>query len=137
MRQVIKFFLRFYPAEHRAVFASEMLCTFDQRVIDSRKRGLGAFVGFAISECMGLFRGLLLEWIAKWTAQGQYLASSHLLQEEDEPPRTIVDAQARLRQVMGCMEHAIAHHDFPAARRYCDLERATRMQLQQLMSSPG
>jgi hypothetical protein len=56
--------LRLYPADYRAMFASEMARAFDEvvkeRLVEERR-------GLAVTECIGVIFGAGAEWIAKWT----------------------------------------------------------------------
>jgi hypothetical protein len=111
-----------------------MLEDFNQAAADCRKRGSVAFACFVIRELTGLLRGLLTEWMAKWTANSSYLAACTELQERSDLPLEVVAVQERLQFILRRMEFAIAHHDFPKARLYCDEERITRAHLERLLS---
>ena len=134
MRQVCLAILRLYPAEHRSIFAQEMMETFEQAALDWRKRGLAAFLYFAVWELTGLVSGLYTEWIAKCTAPAGYLASQTRVWPASNVPAEVAHAQKRVQHLIGCMEFAIAHHDFPKARLYSDQERVAREQLHRLLS---
>ncbi len=125
--------LRLYPAEYRAVFAPEMLATFDQAAMDSRKRGVLHFVSFATREFAGLLKGLFAEQMAKWAAQEAYITSRSSSTDSTQLPAEIVEVQSRLAHLLRGMEFAIAHHDFPKARFYSNEERVTRAMLERLM----
>lgn len=62
-----------YPAEHQALFASEMLHTFREVALEQRARGSMRYWYFGARELMGLLGGLLMEWIAKREAGPGYL----------------------------------------------------------------
>ena len=124
MRRLYQFLLKFYPAEYQAVFAAEMLATFDQA---AAQRGRAALVRFSVREVFGLLTGLLTEWAAKRTHGRQYLVS------RSELPDKIVDMHQHIQQLIRSMEFAIAHHDFPNARRYSDEERIARVRLNELI----
>lgn len=130
MRQAYLTLLRFYPADHREIFAPEMLDTFDQAAADVRKRGFAASVWFTTRELLGLLRGLVKERIAKWTGRDR-----DLIHEPHDLPADATEAQARLRGLITRMEFAIANHDFPRARFYSDKERIMREQLRRLTST--
>ncbi len=61
MKRAYRILLRLYPRDYRAMFAREMLRSFE--VAASERRA----AGFVTVELMGLVRGALLEWIAKLT----------------------------------------------------------------------
>jgi hypothetical protein len=126
--------LQLYPAEHRALFASEMLEAFEHAAMDWRKRGSGACVYFAARELLGLLSGLFKERFAKWKGGNCYVSSRCLSRKEPNLPTEVVEIERRLQRLIGCMEFAIAHHDFPKARRYCDEERVVREQLHRVLN---
>jgi hypothetical protein len=126
MRRLYQFILKFYPAEYRAAFAAEVLATFDQAIADSRQRG--RVLRFATWELLGLLTGLLTEWAAKRARGPRYLAAP------DSPlPEEIIDIHEHIQELIRNMEFAIAHHDFPNARRYSDEERIARARLNELI----
>ena len=132
MRDAYQAILQLYPAEYRAIFAPEMLQTFQEAAIERRGRGRAAFLRFAVRELTGLLGGLSREWRAKWTAQDGYMSSHSPFGLGAELPTDMFEIQRRLRRVIGCMEFAIANHDFPKARLYCEEERVTREHLERL-----
>ena len=134
MGPVYRAILRLYPANYRAVFAQEMMETFEQAALDSLKRGFATTVCFATRELMGLLRHLFGEWVAKWAAGDRYMNARCVAERETNLPTEVMEMQRGLRRVIGRMEFAIAHHDFPAARRYSDEERTMREQLRRLVS---
>jgi hypothetical protein len=133
MRQAYRAILRLYPAEHRSMFAPEMMETFDEAAADWRKRGSAAYICFSACELTGLLSGLITEWISKWTARDSYITSRCLSKQESNQPTEIVEIEKRLQRLIGCMEFAIANHDFPKARLYSDEERIVRAQLHRVM----
>jgi hypothetical protein len=126
MRRLYQFILQFYPAEYRAAFAAEMLATFDGAAAGFRHRG--RWLRFAARELLGLVAGLPAEWTAKRTHGQQYLAP-----HQSTLPDEIVDIQKQIQELIRGMEFAIAHHDFPNARRYSDEERIARSRLNGLI----
>ena len=133
MQLIYRAILRLYPAEYRAVFASEMVATFDQAAADSGKRGILHFVLFATCEFAGLLKGLFTERMARRAAQDGYITTGCLSTEDTQLPAEIVEVQNRLARLLRGMEFAIAHHDFPKARFYSNEERVTRAMLERLM----
>jgi len=59
--------LRLYPPDHRAVFASEMLATFDESAAAQRCQGRAIFARFILAELAGLVKGAGGEWLVKWS----------------------------------------------------------------------
>lgn len=127
--------LRLYPSEYRAAFAGEMLDTFDQASRSVRARGPLAFARFLASESAGLIKGLFSEWIAKSASRYAYMMAcpQPLPPDFTAPTHEIAEVQVRLQRVIRCMEYAIAHHDFPKARFYSNVERFTRAKLDYLV----
>ncbi len=124
MRRLYQFILKFYPAEYRAAFAAEMLATFERAAAQHARAG---YVRFSVREVRGLLAGLLTEWAAKRTHGRRYLVS------QSELPDEIVEMHQHIQQLIRSMEYAIAHHDFPNARRYSDEERIARSRLNGLI----
>ncbi len=125
MRRLYQFLLKFYPAEYQAAFAREMLATFYQAAAQHRR---AAFARFSVREVFGLLTGLLTERAAKRTHGRQYLFT-----QRAGLPDEIVEVHQRIQQLIRSMEFAIAHHDFPNARRYSDEERIARARLNELI----
>ncbi len=134
MRQTYGALLRLYPAEYRAIFAQEMLEDFNQAAADCGKRGSTAFVSFVLRELTALLRGLLAEWMEKWTTNTGYLTNCSAPTERSDLPLELVGMEERLQLILRRMEFAIAHHDFPKARLYSDQERIAREHLEWLLS---
>jgi hypothetical protein len=135
MRKAYAALLGLYPAEHQALFASEMLGTFDQAALQRRGRGVAPFLYFAACELAGLLRGLLTERVAKWTAGEAYLISCAPSEDGSSLPTDVADVERRVQRIVRCMEFAIAHHDFAGARRYSREERTAREHLGHLLSA--
>ena len=126
-RRLYRALLLLYPAEHRAVFASEMLLTFD-RAATHRGRSLR----FALAELRGLAAGLFSEWLARWTNPAGYI--SHRCDPVPaEIPLEVSELQKHLRLLISRLEFAIAHHDFPGARYYAYREQIARERLSRLL----
>jgi hypothetical protein len=59
--------LRLYPADHRALFAAEMLATFNEAAEENQAHGRAAFIRFIVAELIGLVTGVSAEWVARFT----------------------------------------------------------------------
>lgn len=68
MRRAYRVLLRLYPYDHRALFAAEMLTTFEESADERRGRGCAVFICFSLAELIGLVTGAGAEWIAKLTS---------------------------------------------------------------------
>lgn len=133
MRRMYRFILALYPAEYRANFAPEMRYVFDEAAEQIRLQGRVAMSRFAAREIVGLFAGLMREWVAKSGAPGSYIAARHTPPVDPNVPAEIHETRQHVQQLIRRMEFAIAHHDFPNARRYSYEERAVREHLDRLM----
>jgi hypothetical protein len=107
MKRAGTILLRFYPAEHRALFEQEMLTLIEDASAEQRARGRLAFFWFSVRELAGLACGGGLEWIAKCGRSDRYL---------DAAPAGMDRAEFLIRR----MEYAIAHHQFAEARYYAE-----------------
>lgn len=47
-----------------------------------------------------------------------------------------IEAQRRVQMLVSRIEFAIAHHDFPKARLYCEEERVARLCMERLLEEP-
>lgn len=137
MREIYRNTLRLYPSQHRAIFALDMMATFDQAAADYRKRGVAPAIWFAAKEEVSLLQGIVTEWFAKLVSGDQYLAAECLSPHTSNTSLGVVELQLRIQQLIRGMEYAIAHHDFPKARHYSYEERATRAQLERLLDGPS
>jgi hypothetical protein len=152
-RRTYQALLRLYPNDYRALFASEMLNTFDQVAGERRRQCRPAFIRFVLGEIIGLLIGAGAEWIAKLTTdssvRGRCLPDLRMMRPPAVPrelwfarvclntghgsvPDEVMEAQERIAMLINRTVHAIAHHDFPGARRYSHEERQARDELRQL-----
>jgi len=134
MRKAYRAILWLYPANYREIFGAEMMETFQRAAVDSRSAGSSTFRRFAVREFGGLLRGLCREWIARWAAHDSYMTARCELSTDSNLPTDLAVLQNRLRHVLDCMEFAIAHHDFPRARRCSDEERVMSADLDRAMA---
>jgi hypothetical protein len=128
MKRAYKTLLWLYPADYRALFAAEMLHTFEKAAEECRARRPGRFVKFVFAELVGLVTGAAAEWIAKLTTDAS--VRGRCLSRQDK----VADTEKRIAITIEQMVHAIANHDFPKARFYSDREREKREQLLRLRS---
>ena len=124
--------LRLYPRDYRATFAGEMLAAFRTGSEERRGQGSGAYFCFALMELAGLALGAAAEWIAKSTTdsaiRGRCLPD-RLKMRPPGVPWEVHYGEARVEFLVERTICAIAHHDFPGARRYSDEERQARESL--------
>lgn len=128
LRSVYQKLCRFYPAEHRRVFETEMLHTFESAAAESRLRGPRAFTRFVVAELAGLLLGAVTEWSLRLTRRSptRQLRSAGA---ERIAANELADTEKEIAAIIDRMIHAIANHDFPAARAYSCQERAAREKL--------
>jgi len=137
MRWVYRSLLRLYPEKYRQLFAEEMQATFEQAASDSGRKGRRAYAWFAVFELIGLARGALGEWTATLSAVETYLAGCSSEMDIAGAGSDVRDLQRRVQILIGRMEWAIANHDFPRARLYCEQERVAREELKRILRDPG
>jgi len=65
LKRAYDILLRLYPADYRALFASEMSTTIEEAAEERRERGWAAFTRFVLAELAGLVIGAAAEWSAK------------------------------------------------------------------------
>jgi hypothetical protein len=145
--------LRLYPNDYRALFADEMLNTFNQAAAERRQQPRLAFIRFLVGEFIDLASGAGAEWIAKLTTdssiRGRCLPDLRMMRPPGVPqelwfagtclnvseaalPQEVIETQDRIAMLINRMVHAIANHDFPGARRYSYEERQARVELRRL-----
>jgi hypothetical protein len=133
MWRTYEWILRFYPAQFRANFAAEMLQVFDEAIERVRGQGALSLMRFTGREIVGVLAGLVREWIARSWAPDLYVVARSTRSSEPDLPPEILETRRHVQQLIRRMEFAIAHHDFPNARRYSYEERVAREHLNWLM----
>lgn len=145
--------LRLYPNDYRALFAMEMLNTFEQAAEERRRQSGPAFFRFILGEFIDLLIGAAAEWIAKVTTNSSvrnrclpdlrmmrppgvsrklWFAGACMNAGQAPLPDEVMEVQERIAMLINRMVHAIANHDFPGARRYSHEERRARDELRRL-----
>ena len=132
--QIFTLLLRFYPPEHQAIFAPEMLFLLRETACEKRQLGRSAHIHFVLKESFGLLTGAATEWFAKLTNRDYIKDQSAAAQTQPEPllPAEIIKAQKLVQSTLVCMERAIATHQFEKARFYSYAEQKARKQLRLL-----
>lgn len=150
MKSVYETLLRLYPADYRSRFAAEMSSTFEEAASDCRKRGMLRSVHFALVELLGLPISAAAEWMAKLSTdrsirgrclpdlrmmrppgvpQKLWFANTGTIDSQHNAPSEAIGLENEIAIVIDRMVHAIANHDFSAARSYSGREREMRAQL--------
>lgn len=97
MKRVYAAFLRLYPREYRDLFGPEVLDVFAQAAAEQRARGFRAWIWFLIVELSAALGSAGHHWIDRCFARRSAELAGTPLQK---------------------MTHAIARHDFIAARAW-------------------
>ncbi len=157
-RRIYSALLRLYPRDYAAAFADEMTAAFERACAEHQREGRAALVRFAVSEMAGLLVGAATEWMAKLTTdssvRGRCLPDLRKMRPAGVPrelwfgiaaagvepsllPREVAQAQERVSLLVDRIVHAIANHDFPAARSYSYEEYRERDNLRALRKKYG
>jgi hypothetical protein len=127
IRQICRALLQLYPAEHRELFAAEMLRVLEEAAEEQRGRGWVAFPRFTRAELSGLLRGAAVEWIGKFT--------SRRLHAPVQPADEVTAAERQIGSIVSRMDYAIANHQFAKVRSLAEAERQAREKLGLLRES--
>lgn len=149
-RRAYQTLLRLYPSDYAGLFGGEMLNAFEQATADRRPQSALAFIRFLVAEFTGLSFGAAAEWIDKLTTdrsvRGRHLPDLRMMRPPGVArelwfagrcrdgadvllPTEILEAHAQISMLIDRTVHAIAHHDFPGARRYSQEEQQFRDEL--------
>jgi hypothetical protein len=142
--------LRLYPSDYASLLGGEMLDAFEQAAEERRRQSRLAFIRFLVAEFSGLSFGAAEEWFDKLTTdpsvRGRHLPDLRMMRPPgvarelwfagpslDRPdallPAEILEVHAQISARIDRTVYAIAHHDFPGARRYSQEERHFRDEL--------
>lgn len=127
-----------------------MLHAFEQAAEERRRQSALAFIRFLAAEFSGLSFGAGAEWIDKLTTdrsvRGRHLPDLRMMRPPGVPrevwfagpcpdrpnvllPTEILEVNAQVSARIDRTVYAIAHHDFPGARRYSQEEQQFREEL--------
>jgi hypothetical protein len=147
MKRLYRSLLLLYPKEYRAIFAAEMQASFERGFAE--QRGL-ALARFTIAEIAGLLKGAAAERFAKMTSSAymnrlclsERMRPANVTREEWWPagaavPEDLIEAQNRVELNLNQMVHALATHDFAAARDYSNEDLRAREDLRILRRRYG
>ena len=126
--------LNLYPPEFVRSFGPEIISVFRAASADLQNRRAFRRLWFAARELLGLLTGLWSEHVSKWAAPEAYLNSCAESASYADLPVEIAELRRHVDHLVRCIESAIAHHDFPKARKYSMEERVARQQLETLLS---
>jgi hypothetical protein len=137
MKRVYGVFLCLYPREYRELFGAEVLNVFAQAAEEHRARGFGVWVWFMVSELSGAVVSAGSHWIDRFSARRQAVAHEPAGARPSGLFSAVDEAQNRVDLNLRRMEHAIAHHDFVAARTYSIEDLRAREDLRRLRDRYG
>ena len=137
MTRAYGFLMRLYPGKHRAVFEKEMTAVFEEAAEEHRRRGWFHFIRFLAAEMAGAVTGSCAQWVSAMRRDEQSQRAELAEAGDAGLPLEIVQAQRRLQANLRRMEYAIAHHQFPRARFFSEVDRREREQIRQLREKHG
>lgn len=137
MKRVYEIFLRLYPREYRDLFGPEVLNVFAQAAEEHRARGWSVWVWFMASELSGAVISAGRHWVDRFSPRRQSVTPEVAAASRTGLFRAVEEAQNRVNLNLKRMEHAIANHDFLAARAYSIEDLKARQDLRQLRDRYG
>jgi hypothetical protein len=106
---------------------------FEQAAEERHLQSGPVFVRFLLGEFIDLLIGAGAEWIAKLTTNSSVRsAATSLNAGRTSLPDEVMEARDRRSMLVDLLVHAIANHDFPAARRFSIEESHAREELRRL-----
>jgi len=134
MKRVYGAFLRLYPREYRDLFGPEVLSVFAEAAREHRARGWGVWAWFLLTELSGAAVSAAGHWIDRFSARHhQEVAGT----SRNGLFSAVREAQNRVDFNLKKMTHAIANHDFAAARAYSIEDLKAREELRRLRDRYG
>ena len=137
MKRVYGAFLRLYPREYRDLFGPEVLGVFAQAAEEQRGRGWSVWAWFVVSELSGAAISAAGHWMDRFSTRHRAADPEVAGTRRGGLFGVVHEAQNRVDVNLRRMEHAIAHHDFVAARAYSIEDLKAREQLRQLRDRYG
>jgi hypothetical protein len=137
MKRVYGVFLRLYPREYRDLFGPEVLSVFAQAAEEHRERGWSVWAWFMVSELSGAVMSAGGHWIDRFSARRCAAGPEAAGARRSGLFSVLDEAQNRVDLNLRRMEHAIAHHDFAAARAYSIEDLKAREDLRKLRDRYG
>lgn len=134
MQKLYRAILNLYPAEYREPLPRRWSSSLTGKQ-DRQPAGFLKLTAFAIHECIGLLKGLMVEHTVKWWARDGYITPRCTEQQNSERLLNVIQAEQHLQHLLRSMERAIAHHDFPLARFCSAEEHKTRALLESLRTN--
>jgi hypothetical protein len=137
MKRVYGVFLSLYPREYRELFGPEVLNVFAQAAEEHRARGLGVWAWFIVSELSGAVISAGSHWIDRFRARRHSGMPEPAGDRRSGLFNVVRDAQNKVDLNLRRMQHAIAHHDFVAARAHSIEDLKAREALRRLRDPYG
>jgi hypothetical protein len=137
VKRVYGVFLSLYPREYRELFGPEVLNVFAQAAEEHRARGLGVWAWFIVAELSGAVISAGSHWVDRFPARRNSAAPEFAGATGARLFSVVQEAQNRVDLNLRRMEHAIAHHNFVAARAYSIEDLKARDDLRKLRDRFG
>jgi len=137
MKRVYGAFLRLYPREYRDLFGPEVPSVFAQAAREQRERGWSVWAWFMVSELSGAVVSAAGHWMDRFSTRYRAVGPEVAGARRRGLFGALDEAQNRIDANLRRMEHAIAHHDFVAARAYSIEDLKAREELRRLRDRFG
>jgi hypothetical protein len=137
MRKIYGVFLRLYPREYRDLFGPEVLNVFAEAANEHRARGWGVWAWFLVTELSGAVVSAASHWVDRFSTRRRAEIPEAAGNRSGLFSDALREAQNRIQFNLRRMEHAIAHHDFAAARAYSIEDLKAREDLRRLRDRYG
>ena len=137
MKRIYGVFLGLYPREYRDLFGPEVLSVFAQAVQEHRARGWSVWAWFMVSELSGAVISAGGHWIDRLSSRCRSAGREAAGARRNGLFSTLDEAQNRVDANLKRMEHAIARHDFTAARAWSIEDLKAREELRRLRDRYG
>ncbi len=137
MKRIYGAFLRLYPREYRDLFGPEVLSVFEQAAREQRAHGWRVWAWFMVSELSGAVVSAAGHWIDRFSARRHAAEPEVASTTRSSLFGAVQEAQKRIDFNVNRMTHAIANHDFVAARAFSIEDLKAREDLRRLRDRYG
>jgi len=133
-RRIYGILLRLHPRDYREAFGEEILSVFEDGAAEHKSRGGVIYARFLIAELLGAITVAASQWVARIAAAPSRMPLDYVIAEGGN---TVREAEMRIELSIERMTHAIANHDFAAARAWSYEERKAREEVRKLKDRYG
>jgi hypothetical protein len=137
MKRIYGVFLGLYPREYRDLFGPEVLSVFAQAAEEHRTHGWSVWAWFIVSELCGAVISAGRHWIDRFSSRSRAAGPEAAGAGRSGLFSVLDEAQNRVDANLKRMEHAIARHDFAAARAWSIEDLKAREELRRLRDRYG